>query len=63
MNFCKFSLYKKKFLVYLGTFVQFVYFQFFFSGIKNSTVKLPGNKFQPAESEEGSIVIQGVPYG
>merc|ERR1719361_1669890 len=25
-----------------------------FFGIKNSTVKLPGNKFQPAESEEGT---------
>ena len=37
----------------VGTFYS-IFEDFFFSGIKNSTVKLPGNKFQPAESEEGT---------
>ena len=37
----------------VGTFYS-IFKYFFFSGIKNSTVKLPGNKFQPAESEEGT---------
>ena len=52
MNFCKF-LYKESFL---GSSIwnTLINFLIFFSGIKNSTVKLPGNKFQQAESEEGN---------